>query len=213
MGANHHRGCRAWRSKRGSIAVSVLAIIVVVLELCTVTLLMTSSGIQRVTREESRIACLHLAEAGIQEVAGQIWNSFKVSQSFDQIDSQSVPFNTITRNLGSQQCYQASVTTVNNVDSYTRDLVIVSVGWTDTDGDVVLDTDEPRRAIRALVRFSLSRSAIFDYAYFVNNYGWMNGFSSTQLIVNGDMRAMATSTFREARQPSTGVSMQLLTAD
>ena len=30
---------------------------------------------------------------------------------------------------------------------------------------------------------------MFDYAYFVNNYGWMYGFNYDQLIVNGDMRA------------------------
>ena len=31
-----------------------------------------------------------------------------------------------------------------------------------------------------------SRSQVFEYAYFVNNFGWMNG---TSIIINGDMRA------------------------
>ena len=36
---------------------------------------------------------------------------------------------------------------------------------------------------------SLSRAGVFDYGYFVNNYGWMQGFSSTQLVVNAVCRA------------------------
>ncbi len=36
------------------------------------------------------------------------------------------------------------------------------------------------------VAFGTGQSQVFDYAYFVNNYGWMNGSSIT---INGDMRA------------------------
>ena len=36
------------------------------------------------------------------------------------------------------------------------------------------------------VIFGTGQSEVFDYAYFVNNYGWMNGSS---IVINGDMRA------------------------
>ncbi len=36
------------------------------------------------------------------------------------------------------------------------------------------------------VAFGTGQSEVFDYAYFVNNYGWMSGSSIT---INGDMRA------------------------
>lgn len=36
------------------------------------------------------------------------------------------------------------------------------------------------------VIFGTGQSPVFDYAYFVNNYGWMNGSS---IYINGDMRA------------------------
>ncbi len=39
------------------------------------------------------------------------------------------------------------------------------------------------------IDLALSRSAVSDYAYFVNNYGWMYGFDNEQLVVNGDMRS------------------------
>lgn len=40
--------------------------------------------------------------------------------------------------------------------------------------------------IQERVIFGTGQSKVFDYAYFVNNYGWMNGSTIT---INGDMRA------------------------
>ena len=40
--------------------------------------------------------------------------------------------------------------------------------------------------IRERVVFGTGQSRVFDYAYFVNNYGWMSGSTIT---INGDMRA------------------------
>ncbi len=40
--------------------------------------------------------------------------------------------------------------------------------------------------IQERVIFGTGQSRVFDYAYFVNNYGWMNGSTIT---INGDMRA------------------------
>ena len=40
--------------------------------------------------------------------------------------------------------------------------------------------------IQETVCFATGQSQVFNYAYFVNNYGWMNGSSIT---INGDMRA------------------------
>ncbi len=40
--------------------------------------------------------------------------------------------------------------------------------------------------IQERVAFGTGQSAVFDNAYFVNNYGWMSGSS---IVINGDMRA------------------------
>ena len=45
---------------------------------------------------------------------------------------------------------------------------------------------EVTSTIQERVIFGTGQSPVFDYAYFVNNYGWMNGSSIT---INGDMRA------------------------
>ena len=42
------------------------------------------------------------------------------------------------------------------------------------------------RTVTEVVRFGLKRSKVFDYAYFVNNYGWFQGGGCT---ANGDIRA------------------------
>jgi hypothetical protein len=50
----------------------------------------------------------------------------------------------------------------------------------------------------------LSRSGVFDYAYFVNNYGWMYGFDNEDLVVNGDMRSNGDFEFRWGRPTTNG---------
>jgi len=42
------------------------------------------------------------------------------------------------------------------------------------------------RTIQTVVEFAMDRSHVFDYAYFVNNYGWFQGSGVT---ANGDIRA------------------------
>ena len=74
---------------------------------------------------------------------------------------------TIKRKRGS---VAFGVLAVAAIDSYTRALTILSTGWLDRNGNGALDDDEPRRTIRAMVQFTLSRAGVFDYAYFVNNY-------------------------------------------
>ncbi len=45
---------------------------------------------------------------------------------------------------------------------------------------------EVTSTIQERVVFGTGQSRVFDYAYFVNNYGWMNGSS---IVINGDLRA------------------------
>src|SRR6185312_13962045 len=48
---------------------------------------------------------------------------------------------------------------------------------------------EPSAVLEQDVYLDLSQAHVFDYTYFVNNYGWMTGFNHDSLWVNGDMRA------------------------
>jgi len=187
-------GC-LFRKRKGSVAIGVLVVAAIVLELGAATLYVTSGSMRRSVREEDRVVLLQLAEAGIQRETDNLWENFRVTQKFADLDAATSqagaesPQLTITNELSDGCRYSVAIVGYSSPDSYTRNLTMLSVGWLDRDDDGALDDDEPRRCVRALVSYSLSRSAVFDYCYFVNNYGWMNGFSSTQLVVNGDMRA------------------------
>ena len=58
--------------------------------------------------------------------------------------------------------------------------IVATAAYRYPDGLTVTATIQER------VAFGTGQSPVFDYAYFVNNYGWMNGSS---IVINGDMRA------------------------
>ncbi len=63
------------------------------------------------------------------------------------------------------------------------DIKITAIGYV---GDAHFELTE-------IVRYELGRSKVFDYAYFVNNFGWFWGSS---IIVTGDVRANGNFSFR-----------------
>ncbi|HCM74451.1 MAG TPA: hypothetical protein DIS87_09960, partial [Armatimonadetes bacterium] len=74
-------------------------------------------------------------------------------------------------------------------DPYRRIVTVRSVGWLDSNNNGALDANESSMTVDVTANYELARSGIFDYTYFINNYGWMSGFNATNLLVNGDMRA------------------------
>ena len=58
--------------------------------------------------------------------------------------------------------------------------IVATAAYRYPDGLTVTATIQER------VAFGTGQSPVFDYAYFVNNYGWMNG---NTIVINGDMRA------------------------
>jgi hypothetical protein len=183
------------RNRDGSIVLGVILVALVVFQLGMAAIVISRTGLDRSQREGNRVICINLANAGIQAETGSIWQAFKASQNFTYIDtnasqaSNSNPLLTINGTLGTNQRYSVSVIGYSLTDSYNRTLTILSVGWIDTNGNGRLDAGESYRSVISTIQYSLSRSGVFDYTYFVNNYGWMQGFGSSDLVVNGDMRA------------------------
>jgi len=149
---------------------------------------------RRLTHE---VTATHLCEAGVQDVVRSIWRPFKVVQSFNDLDtdlmsaSVSSPKSTMTDSIAGVGSYSAGVIRYwqPSGNAYVRNVVVRAVGWVDRDMDGVLDDGEPSRVVDVTTRLELARSQVFDYTYFVNNYGWMDGFRESDLIINGDMRA------------------------
>ncbi len=148
-------------------------------------------------RSGYEIQTTHLCEAGAQSVLRSLWRPFKTTQNFTNLDSvasgasASNPLGAVAGSVPGVGRFSAGV--ISSVtptgDTYSRVVTIRCVGWVDLVGNGVLDASEPQRSVDVIATFTLDRSPVFDYTYFVNNYGWMNGFDPSTLIVNGDMRA------------------------
>ena len=75
---------------------------------------------------------------------------------------------------------------IGRVVDHATDSAVASVPVVATATYTYPDGLEVSATIQESVRFATGQSEVFDYAYFVNNYGWMSGSSIT---INGDMRA------------------------
>lgn len=51
------------------------------------------------------------------------------------------------------------------------------------------DEEYTERVVTKVVRFGHDQSSIFDYVYFINNFGWFHGGSTGDIQSNGDVRA------------------------
>lgn len=159
------------------------------------------------TRESKRqtfeVQTTHLCEAGTQAVLRSLWRPFKISQRFDDLDdrtensSVNSPTINLAGNIDGVGRYAAGVISsyTPNGDSYTRYVKVRCVGWIDYNNNSAVDTNEPQKIVDVIAVYQLARSQVFDYTYFVNNYGWMDGFDQNSLIVNGDMRANGNFSF------------------
>ena len=136
-----------------------------------------------------------LCEGGTQSLVLSLWLPFKINQTFTSMDAScgsasiASPAVATTGTIDGNLDYAAGVISYTIVDSYTRTFTVRTVGWADINGNGHPSPGEPQKVVDTTYTFQLSRSEVFDYAYFVNNYGWMSGFGPSTLIVNGDMRA------------------------
>jgi len=103
--------------------------------------------------------------------------SFKVAQNYDAFDPEMVGASIASpaaafRTRSNVGDFAAGVISVTQPNSYTRIVTVRSVGWLDVNSTGVLDTqNEPYKTVDVTATFSLERSKVFDYTYFVNNYG------------------------------------------
>lgn len=191
---------RIQRTKKSGAALISTFIVMTLLAVASATYINSATQSLRTARRQTmEVQTTHLCEAGVQSVLRALWRPFKVSQNFANIDANcgnattSAPY-TPTEGTGSiTGVGKFTAGVIKSVqpsgDTYTRLVTVRSVGWIDTNNNGTLDSNEPSKIIDVIATYSLTRSQVFDYAYFVNNYGWMDGFDQNNLIVNGDMRA------------------------
>lgn len=162
-----------------------------------------TQSIRTTNRQVLDVQSTHLCEAGIQSVLRDLWRPFKINQTFADMEGRCAsasiesPKVTLSGSVGSIGSYSAGVIGYSDPDSdpYKRLVTVRAVGWVDRNSNGTLDAGEPRKIVDVTACFQLARSQVFDYTYFVNNYGWMDGFDYNELYVNGDMRANGNFTF------------------
>lgn len=136
-----------------------------------------------------------LADTAVQELVAKYWKEFKVSQNFAKMDadltgaSDGSPKAALSGSLTDVGAYAAGVVTyIKGAKDEGRTIVVRAVGYLDQNGNNVADANEPMKTLDVRIAFQLRRSSVFDYAQFVNNYGWVKGFNQNNMIVNGDWR-------------------------
>lgn len=147
-------------------------------------------------RSTDDVMATNLCESGIQFKLRQIWRVFKEDQTFEEMDDV-LDGATTTNPLAASYTpmgngngvFAVGVIAYTKPNSYNRVVKIRSLGFIDANGNEECDEGEVRKTIDVACVFSLSRSKVFDYTYFINNYGWWYGFTETTAIVNGDIRA------------------------
>lgn len=162
-----------------------------------------SDSLRTAKRKAMDVQMTQLCDAGIQATLRSYWRDFKTTQSFDNITAScnnatvDSPKGVTVGTLPNVGKYSAGVISFSQPtgDTYSRRVTIRSVGFLDRNGNGALDTNEPAKIVDVKVTFQLSRSQVFDYVYFVNNYGWMSGFNETNMVMNGDLRANGDFTF------------------
>lgn len=185
------------RNRKGAAMVPVLGVLILLSIAAGSFVGSTSASLKVAQRQSQEIQTTHIAEAGVQVVLRNLWRNFKTTQSFDDMAvactgaSIANPMAAQSGTIPNVGAYAASVVAYSQpgTDTYTRFVTVRAVGWLDRDNDGVLDAGEGRKTVDVMARFTLQRSPVFDYTYFVNNYGWMDGFHQNDLIINGDMRA------------------------
>ncbi len=195
---------RKKNKKERGVALVVTFGLMAVITIAATTYIDRATAQIRVANHNMReVQTTNLCDAGVQAVMLSIWTPFKQSQIFVDMDSnlagasETNPRAAQTNELPGVGRYAAGVIKMwtPNGDSYSRMVVIRSVGWIDRNFNGVADSGEPRKTVDVTAEFRLARSRVFDYTYFINNYGWMSGFSPTNLIINGDMRSNANFDF------------------
>ena len=186
---------RHLRLNRGSALPITLFVLVLMAAAGACFVSSATLSLRTANREQYDIQTTHLCEAGVQSLLHDSWAEFKVDQNFFMLDqlcggaSASNPVMTQTGSIPRIGNYSAGVIGYSSPDNYTRQVIIRAVGWIDRNGDGVMEPSEPHRIVDISTTLALNRSKVFDYTYFVNNYGWMDGFGPSDLIINGDVRA------------------------
>ncbi|MCL6624520.1 MAG: hypothetical protein K6T17_07900, partial [Fimbriimonadales bacterium] len=181
--------------ERGVILVTIFMFVALIAFGATTYIASATQTIRLARNNEKSARLTQVAEGGINDLLLRLWKPLKTEQRYDTLDflltgaSTEAPRAATSGIVNGKDAYAAGVIQYQAPDTYTRFVTVRSVAWEDVNSDEQLNDNEPYKIITSVTKLVLSRSQVFDYTYFVNNYGWWYGFSPSMAIINGDMRA------------------------
>ncbi len=175
---------------------TLAAVIILTVVIVSFTSGLITLGLSRHRESEQsahRLRALNAAEAGLATVTDRIWREYRFAaedQRVDLVDGFDGKYDTDDRIAYADVAfglaiYDASVTSVVRDGTDHADVRIQAIGT----------YRNASRTITAVVRFGRRPSHVFNYAYFVNNFGWMWGSGVT---VNGDVCSNGDFSLRDA---------------
>ena len=190
---------------RGS-ALVVVMFVVAGLTLVGLALLASSTlGLRSTQSNRQDAELLYIAQAGIDRMVGDVTCSLAGQPNLDQIfDNYVMLHMTHGRSKGPDgTAGTADDSGRNYVDvqhgrgSYTIDILTFpttieqarQMEFVDMNIQATATLDGRSKTLSSVVRLKLIPSRVFDNAYFMNNFGWMSGWSCGSLYVHGNMRA------------------------
>ncbi len=195
MQRNRRTPRRTPRSRKGTALVTTFGVLTLMALAAGSYVQSSTQTLRQAQHAVMEVRATQLCEAGLNAVQRELWRPFRASQRFTEIAQATTgasPGNErVVRSgeIGGVGNFVAGVTGYTQVNPYLAVVNIRTVGFIDRNNNDLLDPGEASKEVHSVARFELARSQVFDYTYFVNNYGWMDGFREGDLIVNGDMRA------------------------
>ncbi|MFH1777910.1 MAG: pilus assembly PilX N-terminal domain-containing protein [Candidatus Omnitrophota bacterium] len=174
-------------NKKGMILISAYLVLTVLLVFAAMILSRSISEMRSAIVYADSMQAFYLAEAGIDKVKRELYDIFRtyfygagnrssISFSwFDDFPNDSKYVLPTNYSLG-DGVFTVTITSIDTSIDGQRDITIQSTAI----------VNNAARTITSIIRYGLESSKVFDYAYFVNNYGWFYGGGIT---ANGDVRS------------------------
>lgn len=185
-------------SKRGSALFGTVVVMVSVMGVVLAASTMSAVEVREARHQLTDVKTKYLAEAGVERGLGYLATVVKNSKMHDPLGGLTGMFAggvTVTPIVGEPLmdgstrvgAYSVSFTRIEQ----TSTSVTVAVDATGYFPDIPASLPAGHRleswqARRATVRYSLAPSKVFNYAYFINNWGWFYG---NTIMANGNARS------------------------
>ncbi len=178
--------------ERGAILIICLFVILV-LSILFISFMSRSVSNNRATvNGKDVVQAYFLAEAGIDQAKRELYELFEtyytsqgqVSSAFTWFDDlvtdptgkyAGIPTNATLANVANAS-YTVQISNVDTTTTVPKDVTLVCLAT----------VNGITKRITAVIRYSMSPSRVFDYSYFINNYGWFWGGGITS---EGDIRS------------------------